>query len=220
MLYFVSSLFGVFSLLYVPSVVFVSKDASDRANAIQAHQLLFRAGIVSNLIGTVGFIFVALALFDLLKDVGKKLATVMVTLIVLSVPISMLNEVNHLAALKLLTNPNISSSFQKPQIDAMVSLFLSLSGQGNLIAEIFWGLWLIPFGILVYKSGFLPRILGVLLVIACFGYLTDSFASLLYPGYPTVVDTVTKILTAGELPIIFWLLIMGAKNEPLLKSSS
>jgi hypothetical protein len=196
----------------------VTGDAAATAQNIAAHELLFRTGIVANLIGSIGFIFVALALYELLKEVNKRQAVLMVTLIVISLPISLLNEVNHLAALKLLSGANYLSAFQKPQLDAMVMVFHSLWGQGLSVAEIFWGLWLFPFGVLVYKSGFLPRIIGVLLVVAGFGYLADSITSLLFPVYLSAVSRVANILTAGELPIILWLLIMGAKNEPLLKS--
>ena len=86
---------------------------------------------------------------------------------------------------------------------------------GVVIPQIFWGLWLVPFGILVFKSGFLPRILGVLLIIACFGYVTDSVSPLLFPRYVHIVSRFASKLTLGELPIIFWLLIMGAKDQPL-----
>jgi hypothetical protein len=213
LLYLVFSLCGFFSLMYVPSVVFVTGDAAATAGNIVAHETLYRAGIVGNLIGSVGFIFVALALYELLKEVNKTQAFLMVTLIVVSLPISLLNEVNHLAALKLLSGAGYLSAFQKPQLDAMVMLFLGLWGQGIVIAQIFWGLWLFPLGILVYKSRFLPWVLGVFLFIAGFGNVAASLNSLLQPHYVHAIASVTEILAAGELPIIFWLLIMGAKEQ-------
>ena len=103
--------------------------------------------------------------------------------------------------------------FDKRQLDALAMLFLKLHGQGFVVAQVFWGLWLIPFGLLVYKSGFLPRILGVLLIIACFGYLANSIVGLgLLPDF---VSRVFGQLTICELPIILWLLIIGAKDQPL-----
>jgi len=215
LLYFVFSLFGVFGLLYVPSVIIVHGDAAATTHNILARELLFRSGIVSNLIGQTGFIFVALALYRLFKGVDKNLASLMVTLFVVSVPIAMLNELNQIAALTLLRGDHFLSGFQKPQLESLAMLFLDLHGSGFLIAEIFWGLWLVPFGVLVYKSGLLPRILGVLLIVACFGNLAESFTSLLLPRYEHFVYRFTGILTAGELPIIFWLLIRGAKDQPL-----
>jgi hypothetical protein len=215
LLYFVFSLFGFFSLMYVPSKIIVSGDAAATARNIVEHELLFRAGILGNLIGSIGFIFVALALYELLKEVNKRQAVLMVVLIVISLPISLLNEVNHLAALKLLSGANYLSVFQKPQLDAMVMVFHGLWGQGINVAGIFWGLWLFPFGALVYKSGFIPRIIGALLIIAGFGYLAGSFTAFLFPDYLSAVSRVTNIVVSGELAIIFWLLIMGAKNETL-----
>ncbi|HUK30402.1 MAG TPA: DUF4386 domain-containing protein [Candidatus Acidoferrum sp.] len=214
LLYFVTSIFGFFGLAYVPSVIFVAGDPAATAKNIQAHELLLRGGIVSNLIASIGFIFVALALYELLKGVHQKLAASMVILIGASIPVSLMNEVNRLATLKLLTGAGFSSAFQKPQLDAMALLFHGLWNQGNLVAQILWGLWLIPFGILVYKSGFLPRILGVLLFIACLGYLTSSFTLLLFPAYGPSVTTYSTLLNFCELPIILWLLIMGAKDQP------
>ena len=88
-----------------------------------------------------------------------------------------------------------------------------MHGQGLLTAQVFWGLWLFPFGICVMRSGFIPRFLGVLLMIAAFGYLGSSFSELVVPQYADAVERVTKVLTALELPIIFWLLIWGAKPQ-------
>lgn len=124
----------------------------------------------------------------------------------------MLNEI---AALILSNGAHFLSVFDQHQLDALAMLFLRLHSQGNFIAEIFWALWLIPFGILVYRSRFLPRILGVLLIIACFGYPADSFTFLLLPAYGDAVSKFANILTLGEPPIILWLLIVGAKDQPL-----
>jgi len=100
-------------------------------------------------------------------------------------------------------------------MNALLMVFLKLHGNGFLIAEIFWGLWLFPFGALVYKSGFLPRILGILLVPAGFAYLAVTVTHLLLPSYGDIVSRFATVLQFGELPIIFWLLIMGAKDQPL-----
>lgn len=216
LLYLVFSIPGFFGLIYVPSVLIVRGDATATANKIMASESLFRAGIAGNVVGQIGFIFVALALYRLFKGVDKTHASLMVTLIVVSVPISLLNELNQLAALILLRGTNFLSVFDKRQLDAMVMVFLSLYDHGNLLAEIFWGLWLFPFGLLIYRSGFLPRILGILLILAGFGYVVDSFTSLLLlPGHGHIVFQITGVLEAGELPIMFWLLIMGAKDQPL-----
>jgi len=192
----------------------VSGDAAATANKIAASESLFRFGILSELAGFIGFIFVARALYRLFAGVNKANASLMVTLIVVSIPISLLNVLNETAALKLIHGGAFLSVFDKSQLNALAMLFLRLHFDGLMVAQIFWGLWLIPFGILVYKSGFLPRILGILLIIACFGYLANSLIGF-GVALPIVITQVVGQLTICELPVIFWLLIMGAKDKPL-----
>jgi hypothetical protein len=216
LLYVLFSIPGFFGLIYVPSHLVVRGDSTATASNIMASESLFRAGIASNLIGQIGFIFVALALYRLFKGVDKTQASLMVILFVVSVPISILNELNHVAPLMLLHGTNFSSVFDKPQLDALVMMFLGLYDQGINLAEIFWGLWLFPFGVLVFRSRFLPRILGILLLIAGCGYVMESFTYLLLsPGHGHIVYKIAGILEAGELPMMLWLLIMGAKDQPL-----
>lgn len=213
LLYFLVSIPGVFSLLYIPSHFIVSGDAAATANKILTSEFVFRLGIVSELTGFTGFIFVVRALYRLLSGVNRAHASLMVTLMLVSIPISLLNVLNEIAALALIRGADFLSVFDKPQRDALAMLFLNLHFQGVMVAQVFWGLWLIPFGVLVFKSGFLPRILGVLLIIACFGYLANSLDA--FGVLPHVVSRVIGQLTICELPIIFWLLIRGAKDQPL-----
>lgn len=213
LLYLLASIPGAFCLIYIPSHFIVSGDAAATASKIAASESVFRLGILSELAGFVGFIFVARALYRLLACVNKAHASLMVTLILVSIPISLLNVLNETAALTLIRGANFLSVFDQPQRDALAMLFLRLHFDGIIVAQIFWGLWLIPFGILVFKSGFLPRILGVLLIIACFGYLANTIVAL--GLLPRVVSQVVGRLTICELPIILWLLIMGAKDQPL-----
>jgi len=215
-LYLLTSIPGAFSLLYIPSHFIASENPASTVNKIAASELLFRVCIICELIGFIGFIFVVRALYRLLHVVNKWQASLMVTLMLVSLPISFLNVLNEFAALLLVRGGNFLSVFDKPQRDAMAMLFLNLHFQGFMVAQVFWGLWLIPFGILVYKSGFLPRILGVLLVIACFGYLVNSLVA--FGVLPSVVvSRVIGQLTICELPIILWLVIRGAKEQPLVE---
>jgi len=215
LLYLLVSIPAPFCLIYIPSVLIVLGDATATANKIRASELLFRFGIAGELICATGFIFVVFALYRLLKGVDQTQASLMVTLIVVSVPIWFLSVLAEIAALTLLNPSHFLSVFSPPQLEAMAMTFLDLHGSGILLAEIFWGLWLFPFGALVYKSGFLPRILGVLLIIAGFGYLLISFTFLILPAYGHIVSRFTNVLTAGELPVVFWLLIVGAKDQSL-----
>jgi hypothetical protein len=131
-----------------------------------------------------------------------------------SVPIVFVNVLNNIAALVLVSGADFLSVFEKPQLDALAYLFLRLHSQGITVASIFWGLWLFPFGMLVIRSGFIPRLLGILLMIAGVAYLASAFATLFLPQYAPLVSQIALPLEVGELPIIFWLLIWGAKTRP------
>jgi len=215
LLYLLGSLFGIVRLLYVPKKLFVYGNAAATANNIAGHESLFRFGMVSYLLCGVLWIFVTLALYRLLKGVNQALAVLMVILgSVVVVPIFFVNTVNDAAALLLVRGGGYLSVFDKPQRDALARLFLDLHHQLDLANEIFWGLWLIPFGLLVYRSHFLPRILGVWLIIACFGYLALSLTGLLFPDYEDQVSNIAQPLLLAELAIMLWLLIMGATEKP------
>ena len=215
LLYLLGSLFGIVRLLYVPKKLFVYGNAAATANNIAGHESLFRFGMVSYLLCGALWIFVTLALYRLLKGVNQALAVLMVILgSVVVVPIFFVNTVNDAAALLLVRGGGYLSVFDKPQRDALARLFLDLHHQLDLANEIFWGLWLIPFGLLVYRSRFLPRILGVWLIIACFGYLALSLTGLLFPDYEDQVSNIAQPLLLAELAIMLWLLIMGATEKP------
>ena len=214
LLYVVASVPVFFALMYVPSKILVRGNATATATNISAHEILFRLGIVAELIGQAMFIFVALALYELLKEVNRRHALAMLTLILVAIPIAFLNEVNSLAALVLVRGADFLSVFDKPQRDALARLFLNLRGGGFDVAGIFWGLWLFPLGLLSYRSGSIPRILGVLLMIGCFAYLANSFTSLALPQYEEIVSRWVSPLQAVELLFMFWLLIMGARPKP------
>ncbi len=215
LLYVLFSIPGFFAMMYVPSKLIVHGNAAATANNIAANETLFRLGIAAQLIGMAGFIFVALALYDLLKGVNRRHASLMVTLIVVSIPIAFLNELNSIAALVLVRGADFLSTFEKPQRDALAMLFLRLHGQGFVVAEIFWGLWLFPLGLLVYRSRFLPRFLGVWLALAGFAWVILSLTGVLLPQYQDKVDTFTQPAVFGELAFMFWLLIKGARPPAL-----
>jgi hypothetical protein len=215
LLYLLISIPGIFALIYVPSKLIVHGNATATASNIAAHETLFRLGIAAELICQILFMWVALALYDLLKGVNQRHASLMLTLFVVSIPIALLNEMNSIAALILVRGADFLSLFEKPQRDALAMLFLNLHSHGFDVAAIFWGLWLFPLGLLVYRSGFFPRILGVLLMVACFAYVVDSFTFFLLPQYEGIVSRWMSPLQSLELLFMFWLLIMGAKPKPL-----
>ena len=204
---------GPFRLIYIPSTLIVRGNATATAANIAAHELLFRFGIASDLLTATLGLAVALALYRLLKGVDQNLAVLMVILGGLIVtPIYFINTLNDAAALLLVRGADFLSVFDKPQRDALAMLFLRLHHAGEVVNEIFWGLWLFPFGVLVFRSRFLPRILGVWLIINGFAYLVLSFTGVLLPQYEGTVFNVASPIMLGEVAIMLWLLIMGAKD--------
>ena len=220
LLYVLTSIVGFFAMGYVPGKLIVDGNAAATASNILAHEMLFRLGIAGGLIGQAGFIFVAWALYDLFKGVNQRRATLMVILIVVQVPIAFLNELNAIAALVLVRGADFLSIFDKPQREALAMLFLNLHDHGFNVAEIFWGLWLFPLGLLLYRSRFLPRFLGAWLGLAGCAWVIFSLTSLLLPQYQHRVYTLSQPATFGEIVFMFWLLIKGAKPKPLAGSVS
>jgi hypothetical protein len=202
---------GPFSLIYVPSKLIVHGNATATAVNVLTHDTLFRFGIVAGLFGQVLFICLSVALYRLLSDVNKTWARLMVGFVLVAAAVGFVNELNNLGALILFRGGEFLTVLDKAQLDALGMLFVRLHGQGNMIAEIFWGLWLFPFGLLVFRSGFLPRCIGVWLMINCFGYLVLSMTALFFPAYTDTVFLFLQPVLFGELAIMLWLLIKGAK---------
>jgi hypothetical protein len=213
-LYLLLVIAGPIRLMYIPSKLFVRGNASATANNIAAHENLFRLGIVSDLFCGTILIFVVLALYRLLKGVDQNHAVLMVILGgVLPSAVDFSIALNDAAVLILERGADFLSVFDKPQRDALAMLFLRIHGQGILAAEIFWGLWLFPLAILVYRSRFLPRFLGVWLIINGFAYEAISLTGLLLPQYEDMVSNIAFPALTGEVVFMLWLLIKGAKEQ-------
>lgn len=200
--------FGLFSFVYVPSVLLVRGDAATTSRNIMASEWLFRSGTVSHLISQIVVVFLVLALYRLLKPVNKDLAVLMVVLALLGIPIAFLSEVNNLAALRLLGSTD-EGAFTSTQLHAQAMLFLDMGRSGVLVAQVFWGLWLLPLGALVFRSGFVPKLLAIPVLIGGAGYLIDSGTQLLFPG----LATISQITFVAELLLPSWLLIKGVTVE-------
>ena len=199
--------FGCFGGMYIPSIT-VPGNAVETINNITAHQMLFRLSIISALITPLVTILVALFLYKLFKAVNKDQAVLMVIFTVIAAPIVMLNQLSHFAVLSLLNGTGYLKVSSVDQLHYQVMLFLDLQHHGALITGLFWGLWLFPMGYLVLKSGFIPKIIGVFLIIAGFGYIIDSAAFFLSPGLNIAIVPYTFI---GEVLMLVWLLFKGGK---------
>jgi hypothetical protein len=213
-LYFLLTITGIFTLIYIPGKLYVRGNAASTVANILASERLFNINIVVGLISLMIFLFLALALYQLLKDVNKQYASVMVLLVLVQIPIGFINQLNQLAALLLARGADFLSVFDKPQRDALAMLFLDVSNKGAVISELLWGLWLLPLGLLVYWSGFLPRFLGVWLIINCFAYVILCFTGLLAPQHHSIVNNIATPALFGELAFMLWLLIKGIKVQP------
>jgi uncharacterized protein DUF4386 len=221
LLYILASVVGVFRLMYIPNTLFVNGDAPATASNIGAHELLFRFGVVSNLVAAVLWLFVPLALYRLFQGVDQRLAVLMVILgSVMQVPLFFVNTVTDAAALLFARGGGYLSVFDKPQRDAFAQLFLDLHHQLDLANLMFAGLWLFPFGLLVYKSRFLPRFLGVWLMIACASWLAFSFTGLLFPAYEDKAFSITQPIALGEVATMLWLVIVGANEKRVVTPMS
>jgi hypothetical protein len=215
-LYLIQAILGIFSLMYVTSSLIVSGDVAATIHNITASESLFRLGIVSNiLVPTVG-IFYVLFLYRLLKPVRKDISVLMVVLALIGVPIGIFNEFTQLGVLQLLSGADYLAVFTTAQLQALAYLFLRLHSYGISLAFIFSGLWLLPLGYLVYTSGFLPKILGVLLIIGGFGYLIDVFAEFLFSDSNLKIGLITGL---SEILFLLWLLIKGVNVDKWEKRS-
>jgi hypothetical protein len=208
-------LIAPFAMLYVPGKLIVRGNAAATADNILAHETMFRLSIFGDLIGHVIFICLAIALYRLLSSVNNTWALLMVSFVLVSAAVGFLNALNNIAAVILFRGGEFLTVFDKPQRDALAMLFIRLHSQGEFISEIFWGVWLFPFGLLVFRSGFLPRLLGVWLIIACFAWIALSITAQFFPyNYETAFAWLQPAFFA-EMAIMLWLLIRGAKVPSL-----
>ncbi len=204
-----------FSLMYVPEKLIVRGNATATANNILDHETLFRLAIFGDLIGHVIFICLAIALYRLLRNVNTIWALLMVAFVLVSAAVGFLNALNNIAAVILFRGGEFLTVFDKSQRDALAMLFLRLHNQGEFISEIFWGVWLFPFGLLVYRSRFLPRFIGVWLIIACFAWIALSVTAQFFPNYYETAFTWLQPAFFAEIAIMLWLLIKGANVKAL-----
>jgi uncharacterized protein DUF4386 len=212
-LYLLTGMPGWFSYMYIPMNLMVTGDAAATARKVAGMALMYRAGIVSDLFGQIVLVFLVLSLYHLLKDADRRSARLMVTLVAIGVAFQVANVLNLMAPLVLWSGADFLSAFTKPQLDALALAFLRLRGDALFVSQIFWGLWLFPFGVLVIKSGLFPKLLGVLLIVACCGYVAASGASILLPMRAHVVLSLGQGLGAvGEGTMILWLLVVGARE--------
>jgi hypothetical protein len=216
LLYVLAGSVAPFAYLYVPGTLLVQGDALATAARVRASEGLLRAAIISELYSATLLVLAALALYQLFKRVDEKTTTLMAVLMLVSVPISYVNALNNIAPLVLLESPAIAAVLDPGQVAAQVTLFLRLHNYGLVINQIFWGLWLFPIGVLILRSGFIPRWLAYPLFFAGAGYVINSLGTLLLPPSLRWITQYLQILGVGEMPFFsFYLLIWGVRGHPV-----
>jgi len=209
-----------FSLIYVPGKLIVHGNATATAENILAHETLWRLSIFGDLIGHVIFICLGIALYRLLSSVNKTWAMLMVAFVLVSAAVGFLNTLDNIAALTLFRGGEFLDVVDKVQRDAIGFLFLRLHNQGEFINEIFWGVWLFPFGLLVYRSGFMPRVLGIWLMVACFAWIAVSITAQFFADYYSAAFNWLQPAFFAEMAIMLYLLIRGANMKAIPATTS
>ena len=204
-----------FAMLYVPGKLIVRGNAAATADNILAHETMFRLSIFGDLIGHIIFICLAVVLYRLLGSMNKTWARLMLSLVLVSAAVGFLNALNNIGAVILFRGGEFLDVIDKPQRDALGMLFVRLHNQGEFISEIFWGVWLFPFGLLVYRSRFLPRTLGIWLIIACFGWIALSITALFFPTHYSRLFAWLQPAFFAEMAIMLYFLIRGANVKGL-----
>jgi hypothetical protein len=214
LLYLVVAILGGFAHLFVRATIYVPGDAAATADNVVAKAGLLRLGFMADLVAAPCFLFVGFALYLLLKHVNKNAARAMVIFVAIATAIISLNLLHHFAALLVATEPSYTAALSPQASDALVLLMLDLHHYGYLIAQIFFGLWLLPLGYLAYKSGMFPRTLGVILMAGCFGYLVDFFVQFVAASIAPTVSTFVLIPpTVAELWMVGYLLTKGVRSS-------
>ncbi len=210
LLYLIVVVAGIFSLMYVPLQLVEWNNPVATFENIKHSNQLFRLGIIAESISFTAFLLLPLVLYKLLNHVNKSFAVSMVALAFPSVPILFSNLMNKFAILSTISGETTNSSAKQ------VLFYLEQFNDGNLIGQNFWALWLFPLGYLVYKSGILPKLLGVFLIVGSIGYYLDFLGRVLFPDYgdTAISDYITIPASIGEIGTCLWLLIMGAKEKP------
>ena len=215
LLYLIWVITGLYGIFFLPSQTIVPGDAAATASKILANEIIFRTGIVNDIISNTIWVFLALALYRLFKQVNERQAKLLVALVIVQIPAVFFMEAFNITSLMIFKG-EILKTFEISQKQDLAMLFLKISDYGSIVLETFWGLWLLPFGLLVYKSSFIPRILGVFLILDGIALILHSFTTLLLPEYQTVVrQFAIPFWTLGEISIMLWLLIKGVKTQQL-----
>ena len=214
-LYLIVVITGIVSLGYIPKQLIVWEDKVATFNNILKNENLYRIGVFSSVLCYLAFIFLPLVLRELFKSVNQFVANAMSVSVLVSIPVSFINLQNKYIILDIIHKEEYLKIYNESQLQSLVMFHLNQYEYGIFISTFFWGLWLFPFGYLVYKSGFIPKIFGILLMLGCFGYVTNFFGNTLFANYQDIGISriIGKIPSVAEIGICLWLLVIGIKKS-------
>jgi hypothetical protein len=210
-LYLVTVLTGLFNLVYTPGQLMVRGDAAATAVKVLAHQTLYRIDIVVGLFSNLIFLFLVLALYRLFKEVDRQQAKLMVILVLVQIPQSFVCQMLQIGAFELIRGADYLSVFDQIQRDALAMFCFRVNDLGTYVSNFFWGVWLFPLGVLVYRSKFIPRFLGVWIVVNGIAYVAISVTGILFPEQSDLMSKITFPALLGELALMVGLLVRGVR---------
>lgn len=215
LVYLLLCFIGPINAIYIPNTYVVSGDPAATAQRILADELVYRLGAIPGFASNIVFLVLALMLYQLFRDVHRGQARLMVALVGISVAIEIGNLVNQFAPLMFLKPRDYLAVFTTEQLQALALCFVRLNRLGVYLVMVFWGLWLLPLGSLVIRSGFFPKWLGWLLILGGITYAALGLTFLVFPAYgPMVSNVAMPFYAAGELLMIFWLIFAKLRTSP------
>lgn len=212
-LYLLVAITAPLGLIVVPARLIVAGDPAATAALVAGHDTLLRMGMASELFHQAVEVFMVLVLYNLFKPVNRTLAQQMLVLGLVPIPMVFINVLGEVAASTVASGPAWLAAFGKPQLDALALLLMHLHAQGLQLAAVFWGLWLLPLGLLALRCGFIPKVFGWLVIASSVGYVLGSFTSLIAPGLASTFATPVFLLELGEPMMILWLVLVGARTK-------
>ena len=213
LLYFLLAVAAIYGYMYISPKIMVAGDIAASGKNMLANEFLYRTSIASDVITNILFVAVVLLLYRLFKQVNEFQARLMAGLVIVAIPVSFIGESLSIVALQIFKG-NLLKSFSTEQAQDLAATLLKIGNYSGQLITFHWGLWLMPLGLLVYRSGFIPRILGILLMINGVGYMISSTTFILFPDSLSFVSKlVYPTYFIGEIPLILWLLIKGVKNK-------
>jgi hypothetical protein len=207
--YLVTIVMGVAAEVFVRGRLIVRDDAAATAANILAHEPLYRFGLAADLVMLVAYIAVTLLFYVLFKPVSRSLSLLAAFFSLMGIAVLAVNSLNHVAPLLLLGRASYLGAFEPAQLQALALFALRLHAYGYNISGVFFGAYCVALGYLIFRSGFLPRILGMLMAIGGLGYLTSSFALFLWPAAAARLPDFTLLGGIAELSLTLWLVVMG-----------